>query len=170
MPKPFYVTTPIYYVNDVPHLGTAYTTVITDALRRFHQLLGEETRMLTGTDEHGLKIERAATESGKTPKQFVDEVSVRFRDAWPKLVALLEHQLPHHLQHMARVVHPVQHQDTQAVRLRGKPPGFGRRQGGGGELRHAFKHVALAGRAGQLLRPGPLPVVPQQLGTHMVQP
>lgn len=81
----FYVTTPIYYVNDVPHLGTAYTTIIADALRRFHLLVGDETYMLTGTDEHGLKIERQAHEEGLAPKPFVDKISARFRDAWPKL-------------------------------------------------------------------------------------
>ena len=84
--KPFYVTTPIYYVNDVPHLGTAYTTVVADALRRYHLLRGDDTRMLTGTDEHGLKIEREAKERGLTPKAFVDEISARFREAWPKLL------------------------------------------------------------------------------------
>ena len=81
----FYVTTPIYYVNDVPHLGTSYTTIVADALRRVHVLRGDETRMLTGTDEHGLKIERAATQANKTPIAFVDEVSARFRELWPKL-------------------------------------------------------------------------------------
>ncbi|MBX3189232.1 MAG: methionine--tRNA ligase [Labilithrix sp.] len=81
----FYVTTPIYYVNDVPHLGTAYTTIVADALRRFHQLIGDETFLLTGTDEHGLKIERAAQAQGLAPKAFTDEISARFRDAWPKL-------------------------------------------------------------------------------------
>jgi methionyl-tRNA synthetase len=81
----FYVTTPIYYVNDVPHLGTAYTTVVTDALRRFHQVVGDETFMLTGTDEHGLKIEREAKAKGLDPKTFCDGISQRFREAWPKL-------------------------------------------------------------------------------------
>ena len=81
----FYVTTPIYYVNDVPHLGTAYTTIVTDALRRFHQIVGEETFMLTGTDEHGLKIEREAQAAGLEPKAFTDQISARFREAWPKL-------------------------------------------------------------------------------------
>ena len=81
----FYVTTPIYYVNDVPHLGTAYTTIATDALRRFHQLVGDETFMLTGTDEHGLKIEREAKAKGMEPKAFTDGISQRFREAWPKL-------------------------------------------------------------------------------------
>ena len=81
----FYVTTPIYYVNDVPHLGTAYTTVVADALRRFHLLAGDETFLLTGTDEHGQKIERVAAEMGVAPKAFCDEVSAKFREAWPKL-------------------------------------------------------------------------------------
>jgi methionyl-tRNA synthetase len=82
---PFYVTTPIYYVNDVPHLGTAYTTIVADALRRYHLLRGEDTRMLTGTDEHGLKLERAAKEQGISTREFVDKMSGRFREAWPKL-------------------------------------------------------------------------------------
>jgi methionyl-tRNA synthetase len=87
----FYVTTPIYYVNDVPHLGTAYTTVITDALRRYHLVRGDDTRMLTGTDEHGLKIERVAKEKGVSPKALVDEVSRTFREAWPKLEVETDH-------------------------------------------------------------------------------
>ena len=81
----FYVTTPIYYVNDVPHIGTSYTTIVADALRRFHLLRGDETRMLTGTDEHGLKMEREAQARGVSPAAFVDEMSARFAEAWPKL-------------------------------------------------------------------------------------
>lgn len=81
----FYVTTPIYYVNDIPHVGHAYSTVIADALRRFHQLEGEETYFLTGTDEHGQKIERKAAEANLDPKTFCDGISQRFKDAWPKL-------------------------------------------------------------------------------------
>jgi methionyl-tRNA synthetase len=81
----FYVTTPIYYVNDVPHLGTAYTTIVADALRRYHLLRGNDARMLTGTDEHGLKVERVAAEHGVTPKEWADSTSARFRAAWPKL-------------------------------------------------------------------------------------
>jgi methionyl-tRNA synthetase len=81
----FYVTTPIYYVNDVPHLGTSYTTIVTDAVRRYHLLRGDETRMLTGTDEHGQKIEREARERGVAPAAFVKEMSDRFEAAWPKL-------------------------------------------------------------------------------------
>src|SRR5580698_827851 len=81
----FYVTTPIYYVNDVPHLGTSYTTIAVDAVRRYHALRGETARMLTGTDEHGLKLEREAQERGMTPIAFVDRMSAHFREAWPKL-------------------------------------------------------------------------------------
>jgi methionyl-tRNA synthetase len=81
----FYVTTPIYYVNDVPHLGTSYTTIAADVVRRYHLLRGETTRMLTGTDEHGLKLEREAQERGMTPIAFVDQMSAHFREAWPKL-------------------------------------------------------------------------------------
>jgi methionyl-tRNA synthetase len=84
MSSRFYVTTPIYYVNDVPHLGTAYTTVAADAFRRYHALRGHDARMLTGTDEHGLKIERAA--GGTSPLAFADEMSGRFRNAWPELL------------------------------------------------------------------------------------
>ena len=67
MPGRFYVTTPIYYVNDAPHIGHAYTTVTADAVARWHRLLGEETLFLTGTDEHGLKVQRAAEENGQEP-------------------------------------------------------------------------------------------------------
>jgi methionyl-tRNA synthetase len=81
----YYLTTPIYYVNDVPHLGTAYTTIVADALARYHRLRGHDTRFLTGTDEHGQKIERAAEEKKVAIKQFVDEASAKFRAAWPPL-------------------------------------------------------------------------------------
>ena len=81
----FYVTTPIYYVNSSPHVGTAYTTIAADALSRYHALRGKRTWFLTGTDEHGQKIEREAQKLGVSPKAFVDEVSQRFRDLWPKL-------------------------------------------------------------------------------------
>lgn len=81
----FYVTTPIYYVNDVPHLGTAYTTIVVDAVKRYHAMRGAEARMLTGTDEHGLKIQRQAETHGIEPKAFVDKMSAPFREAWPKL-------------------------------------------------------------------------------------
>lgn len=80
-----YITTPIYYVNDSPHVGHAYTTVVGDALIRFYRLAGEEARYLTGTDEHGLKIARAAEQLGVSPQQLVDDVSSRYREAWSLL-------------------------------------------------------------------------------------
>jgi methionyl-tRNA synthetase len=81
----FYATTPIYYVNDVPHIGHAYTTVTTDAIARWHRMLGDEVFFLTGTDEHGLKIMRAAEANGVTPRQQADATSQRFKDAWELL-------------------------------------------------------------------------------------
>ena len=77
---PFYVTTPIYYVNDVPHIGHAYTTLACDALARFMRLDGRRVMLLTGTDEHGQKVEKAAQEAGLDPQAFTDRVSGRFRD------------------------------------------------------------------------------------------
>jgi len=85
MSSRFYVTTPIYYINDVPHLGSAYTTIAADVMARYHRLRGDETRFLTGTDEHGLKIQRAAAERGVPPQAFADEIAARFREAWPPL-------------------------------------------------------------------------------------
>ncbi len=81
----FYISTPIYYVNDVPHLGHAYTTLVADAFARFHRMRGEPTRMLTGTDEHGQKVEEAAQKRGVTPRQHVDEVAPRFAHTWRRL-------------------------------------------------------------------------------------
>ncbi len=81
----FYITTPIYYVNARPHLGHAYTTIVADSLRRFHQMLGEDTHFLTGTDEHGDKIAQAAEAAGMTPQEFADSISGRFRELWPQL-------------------------------------------------------------------------------------
>jgi len=78
----FYVTTPIYYVNDVPHIGHAYTTVTADALARWHRLLGDDVFFLTGTDEHGLKVQRAAEAAGLDPKTHADRTSERFRETW----------------------------------------------------------------------------------------
>jgi len=81
----FYITTPIYYVNDVPHIGHAYTTIIADALARFKRTAGYDVFFLTGTDEHGQKVEKAAAERGLTPIQLADKVVVRFRDLWKAL-------------------------------------------------------------------------------------
>jgi methionyl-tRNA synthetase len=81
----FFVTTPIYYVNDVPHIGHAYTTIACDIINRFHKLKGEETFFLTGTDEHGQKVEKASLTQNKDTQKFVDEMSQNFRDLIPFL-------------------------------------------------------------------------------------
>jgi methionyl-tRNA synthetase len=85
MSKPFYLTTPLYYVNAAPHIGHSYTQVAADALARFHRLSGREVHFLTGTDEHGQKIEQAAQAKGQTPQAFVDEVVQRFTGLWQLL-------------------------------------------------------------------------------------
>src|SRR5436189_5831400 len=78
--KTFYTTTPIYYVNDSPHIGHAYTTIACDVMARFKRLDGYDVKFLTGTDEHGQKVDKAAKEKGIEPQAFVDEVSARFRN------------------------------------------------------------------------------------------
>jgi len=83
--RPFYVTTPIYYVNDVPHIGHAYTTVAGDALARWRRLWGDDVIYLTGTDEHGLKIQRAAEENGVSPQEWTDRTAARFEEVWGML-------------------------------------------------------------------------------------
>ncbi len=81
----FYITTPIYYVNDIPHIGHAYTTIIADAITRFKKLLGMDVFFLTGADEHGQKVEKAAAEKGLKPFQLADQVAVRFKNLWEDL-------------------------------------------------------------------------------------
>jgi len=81
----FYVTTPIYYVNDKPHIGHAYTTILADVLARYHRLLGVPTHFLTGTDEHGQKVQRAAQQNGITPQEQCDQTVVRFQQLWQRL-------------------------------------------------------------------------------------
>jgi methionyl-tRNA synthetase len=81
----FYVTTPIYYPNDVPHIGHAYTTVATDVVARYYRHRGEPVLFLTGTDEHGLKLQRAAEASGIEPRAFVDQMEPRWREVWELL-------------------------------------------------------------------------------------
>ncbi|MDR2935167.1 MAG: methionine--tRNA ligase [Candidatus Adiutrix sp.] len=83
----FYATTPIYYVNARPHLGHAYTTIITDAFARFHRLAGREALFITGTDEHGDKIAQAAAKNGQSPLEYADHISGLFRETWPRLNA-----------------------------------------------------------------------------------
>jgi methionyl-tRNA synthetase len=81
----FYITTPIYYVNDKPHIGHAYTTVLADILARYHRLLGEDTFFLTGTDEHGQKVQKAAELNNMTPQEQCDTTYIRFKELWDKL-------------------------------------------------------------------------------------
>ena len=83
--KSYYVTTPIYYVNDLPHIGHSYTTVACDVLARYKRLMGYDVFFLTGTDEHGQKIERMAQAKGQDPKTYVDHISGNFRNLWEKL-------------------------------------------------------------------------------------
>ncbi len=83
--NPFYITTPLYYVNDKPHLGHAYTTVAADVMTRWHKLHGRETHFLTGTDEHGQKVFDAANKLGKTPQEHVDAMVEPFKALWEKL-------------------------------------------------------------------------------------
>ena len=85
MKERFYVTTPIYYVNDIPHIGHAYTTIAADILARRNRLIGRKVFFLTGTDEHGQKVERAAVERGRTPKEHADVMVENFKGLWKKL-------------------------------------------------------------------------------------
>ena len=84
MPK-FYITTPIFYLNDKPHIGHAYAIVIADVLARWHRLKGDDTFFLTGTDEHGEKVEKKAIENGISPQEHVDKLAENFKQAWKKL-------------------------------------------------------------------------------------
>ncbi len=85
MPRPIYITTPIYYVNDKPHIGHAYTSIAADVLTRFHRLAGRDVFYLTGTDEHGTKIAEAAEAAGITEIEFCDQIVDMFRTAWKNL-------------------------------------------------------------------------------------
>ena len=81
----FYITTPIYYANDVPHIGHAYNAVATDVVARYHRLRGDEVWHLTGTDEHGLKLQRAAEAAGMSSQEWVDRMEPRWREVWARL-------------------------------------------------------------------------------------
>ncbi|MGE3975765.1 MAG: methionine--tRNA ligase [Bdellovibrionales bacterium] len=86
-----YFTTPIYYVNDTPHIGHAYTTVVTDILARYHRLFGYNTYFLTGTDEHGQKVENKAKELQRDPQEYVNETVLRFQEVWKELNVQHDH-------------------------------------------------------------------------------
>src|SRR5213593_578532 len=85
MARKFYVTTPIYYVNDVPHIGHTYTTVVADVIARFRRMCGQDVFFLTGTDEHGQKIQRVAQSKGLQPIALADQVVDRFRSLWARI-------------------------------------------------------------------------------------
>jgi methionyl-tRNA synthetase len=102
-----YVTTPIYYVNALPHLGHAYTTIVTDVYSRFRRLCGDEVRFQTGTDEHGEKIAEAAAKAGETPRQYADRIAVAFAETWPHLSI--------HPDHIIRTTDPVHIRTVQDI-------------------------------------------------------
>ncbi|MCA9406636.1 MAG: class I tRNA ligase family protein, partial [Candidatus Omnitrophica bacterium] len=81
----YYITTPIYYVNDKPHIGHAYTTILADVLSRYHRILGDDVFFLTGLDEHGQKVQQAAEKRNMAPQDHCDDLAPRFTDLWEKL-------------------------------------------------------------------------------------
>ena len=92
----FYITTPIYYVNDVPHIGHAYTTVAADFFARYHRLAGENVFLLTGTDEHGQKVAQAAEAKGLDPLDWCDQMVPRWLEVWKKLDISLRRFYPNY--------------------------------------------------------------------------
>ena len=80
-----YITTPLYYVNDEPHIGHAYTTILADVISRIHKVQGKDVYFLTGSDEHGQKVQEAAEKRGVQPQKHVDEYVKRFKSVWKKL-------------------------------------------------------------------------------------
>src|SRR6476660_3685289 len=93
-PDRFYLTTPIYYVNARPHLGHAYSTIVCDAIARSKRAMGIDTWFLTGTDEHGQKIERSAKLAGRTPQEFADKIAAEFRAQWDRLGLIFDNVTP----------------------------------------------------------------------------
>lgn len=87
MPDTFYITTPLYYVNAPPHLGGTYTTIVADTIARYKRMMGFDVKLLSGTDEHGQKIERSAKAEGISPKALADRVYTQYSDLW-KLIGI----------------------------------------------------------------------------------
>jgi methionyl-tRNA synthetase len=112
----FYVTTPIYYVNDAPHIGHAYPTVTADALARWHRLRGDDTWFLTGTDEHGLKVAQSAEAVGRTPQEQADANSARYKETWSLLDIAYDDFI--------RTTEPRHHRATQALLQKAYDNGF----------------------------------------------
>ena len=92
--KPYYITTPIYYPSGNPHIGHCYTTVACDSIARYRRMQGYDVMFLTGTDEHGLKIEQKAAEKGVTPKEYVDEIVKTFKSLWSYTMRKLLDRIP----------------------------------------------------------------------------
>ena len=109
MSKAFYITTPIYYVNAEPHIGHAYTTLACDVLSRFKRLDGFDVMFLTGTDEHGQKVEKSVQAAGLEPQDFVDKVSQNFRDLGPPS--------GRSLLHFAKIIGRIEHSSAKHDRL-----------------------------------------------------
>ena len=112
----FYITTPIYYINAQPHLGHAYTSMVADAVARAHRLMGEDVFFLTGTDEHGQKVERAADKAGLPITAFADRVAQSFRDILPALNVSNDDFI--------RTTEPRHHRASQALWRRVNERGF----------------------------------------------
>ena len=106
-----YITTPIYYVNAMPHLGHAYTTIVADTYSRFRRLCGDDVRFQTGTDEHGEKIVQAAEDQGCSPREYVDRISAAFQKTWPLLDVAPDNFIrttnPEHIQVVQKILQKV---------------------------------------------------------------
>jgi methionyl-tRNA synthetase len=118
-PHRYYLTTPIYYVNARPHLGHAYSTIVCDAIARRKRALGIETWFLTGTDEHGQKIERSAAKAGKTPMEFATAISGEFRGLWDRLHITYDDFIRTTEERHSRHAEAVQDAVRQGVHLQG---------------------------------------------------
>jgi methionyl-tRNA synthetase len=117
----FYITTPIYYANDVPHIGHAYNAVNTDFIARYHRLRGERVFHLTGTDEHGLKVARAAEAQGVTPQVWTDQLEASWRDVWARLDIAYDDYIrttqPRHREAVAKLLQTVYHNGREDIYL-----------------------------------------------------
>ena len=116
MSKPFYITTPLYYVNSPPHLGGTYTTLVADTIARYKRMMGFDVKLLSGTDEHGQKIERAARQQGIRPQELADRVSAQYQDLW-KLLGV-------EYDEFIRTTEPRHHTSVAELYLRAKANGY----------------------------------------------
>jgi len=125
MAETFYITTPIYYVNDIPHIGHAYTTIAADVVARYHRLRGHDVFFLTGLDEHGQKVQQAATKAGISPQEHCDRLTPQFRKLWDKLNISLDGFIrTTDAQHQAVVQRLLQHLYDQHLIYRAEYTGW----------------------------------------------